>query len=45
VHNAWNEHWEKPPKWFEKVEWKIVVRLVEGNKIWINEYHFYEALN
>jgi hypothetical protein len=23
VHNAWNDHSEKPPKWFEKVEWKI----------------------
>jgi hypothetical protein len=18
VHNAWNDHYEKPPKWFEK---------------------------
>jgi len=23
VHNSRNDHYEKSPKWFEKVEWKI----------------------
>jgi hypothetical protein len=33
VHNARNDHYEKSPKWFEKVEWKIFTHVPKVFKV------------